>query len=149
MMSMKMPRKNSASVNEIASCICERSEEMRLLNSPTLFSVKKLIGILSSLLYTSLRISAKDLSPTAVSKYTLMNEKKVCTVSWQKISSNAVFKLQWMFFNPNPNFEPVAIPGSAAPGEAASIIFPRKSGNKLVENAVSAMNTMPRMNLPR
>ena len=66
--SMKTPRKNSASVKEMASCICERSDEIRLLSSPTLFSVKKFIGIVSNLLYTSLRISAKDFSPTAVSK---------------------------------------------------------------------------------
>ena len=47
---MKMPRKNSASVKDIASCICDRSEEIRLLNSPTLFSVKKLMGMVSNLL---------------------------------------------------------------------------------------------------
>ena len=94
MISVKTPRKNSASVNEMASCICDRSEEIRLLSSPTLFSVKKLMGMVSNLLYTSLRISANDRSPAAVSRYTRIKEKIVCTVSWQKISSRVVFKLQ-------------------------------------------------------
>ncbi len=48
--SVNIPRRNSARVKEIASCICERSEDILLLNSPTLFSVKKLIGILNNLL---------------------------------------------------------------------------------------------------
>jgi len=41
------------------------------------------------------------------------------------------------------------MPGNAAPGEAASIIFPKNNGNKLVENAVSAMNTIPKINFRR
>ena len=43
--------------------------------------------MVSSLLYTSLRISARDRSPAAVSKYTRMNEKNVCMPNWQKINS--------------------------------------------------------------
>jgi hypothetical protein len=41
------------------------------------------------------------------------------------------------------------MPGSVAPGEAASIIFPRNNGNKLVVNEESAMNNKPQRNLLR
>ena len=41
------------------------------------------------------------------------------------------------------------MPGNVAPGEAASIILPKNKGNKLVVNAESAMNTNPKINLPR
>src|SRR5258705_12750985 len=54
-----------------------------------------------------------------------------------------------MLCRPEPKRDPPPIPGNPAPGDAASIIFPRKSGNKLVENAVRAINTNPRINFPR
>ena len=63
--------------------------------------------------------------------------------------SSAVFKLQCIFLMLRPKFDPVAMPGKAVPGEAASIIFPKNNGNKLVENAVKAIKTIPNMNLPR
>src|SRR5205085_2687993 len=95
MISINTPRRNSASVKEMASWIWPRSDAIRLLNSPTLRSVKKLIGMVSSLLKTSLRRSATERSPTEVSRYTLINENRVWIVSWQKISNKVVLRLQW------------------------------------------------------
>ena len=61
-----------------------------------------------------------------------------------------IFKLQCTSIKLNPNCEPILlVPGIGidAPGEAASNIFPKKNGNKLVEKADNAMNINARMNL--
>jgi hypothetical protein len=78
-----------------------------------------------------------------------MYEKNICTVNWQKINNRAVFKLQWiLLIPPNPKERPGSIPGIVAPGDAASIIFPRNNGKRLVVKADNAINTSPNMNWP-
>ena len=66
--------KNSAIVVRKVSCICEISEETRLVNSPTLFTSKKFIDIKIILSKAVLRKSRKVFSVTLLKMTTRKNE---------------------------------------------------------------------------
>ena len=65
---------------------------------------------------------------------------------------SVVFKLHFTFLKPSPNMAPMpenAFESEETPADAASIIFPRKSGNRLVVNADNAIKIRLRINLER
>ena len=65
-----------------------------------------------------------------------------------KMSNRVVLRLQLMFFNLSENILFPGIETAVVPaGVAASIIFPRNNGNKLVVNADNAINTRLRINV--
>ena len=82
-----------------------------------------------------------------------INENKVCNPNCIKINSKTVFKPKCKFFKSKPNWFCIglfAVVGNAllAPGDAASIILPNKTGNAKVETADKAIKTKPKINLP-
>ena len=108
---------------------------------PYSFLGKKLMGMLSNLLYTSFaHIGQCFFSRTSVSRYTRMKEKTVCTASWRNIaatwcsSSSEYFAIRNRFA-----IRCLLHRAMLLPGAAASIIFPRNNGNRLVVNAERAM----------